>query len=156
MLEAVNDEDGRTTRPASGSRPSSKGPTPGPAGGHRVKAGALLGIGDREDVAVVGGVIIRLERTGSRQAGQKGEPTSASKTVQATLELHLAALRQWALTPPVELAVYVAGSLRTAAGGWLESTRCAVRARQGDSAAAGSGRGRDRRRGRERGWGAGR
>jgi len=98
MLEAVNDEDGRAIRPASGSRPSSKGPTPGQAGGHRAKAGALLGIGDREDVAVVGGVIIRLERTGSRQAAQKGEPTSASKTVQATLELHLAALRQWALT----------------------------------------------------------
>ena len=104
MLEAVHKEDGRATRSDSGSRPSSQGSARGQAGGHRAKAvcpvkvGALLGIGDREDVAVVGGVIIRLERTGARQADQKGEPVSVCKTVQATLDLHLAALRQWALT----------------------------------------------------------
>ena len=101
MLEAVENVDGRTTRSSGGE--SGRGQPLGPAA-HRanavcpVKVEALLGIGDREDVAVIDGVIIRLRRTGLRQAGQKGEPVSARKSVAATLELHLAALRQWAQT----------------------------------------------------------
>ena len=101
MLESVENVDGRTTRSSGGE--SGREQPLAPAA-HRanavcpVKVEALLGIGDREDVAVIDGVIIRLRRTGLRQAGQEGEPASARKTVAATLDLHLAALRQWALT----------------------------------------------------------
>ena len=142
MLESVENVDGRTTRSSGGE--SGREQPLAPAA-HRanavcpVKVEALLGIGDREDVAVIDGVIIRLRRTGLRQAGQEGEPASARKTVAATLDLHLAAAAAVGADAPVELAVYRTGSARAAAGWWVESADRAIRAREGDSVFIGEG-----------------